>query len=95
MWERQDERIWSAVQPGRGTGGQPTPGPSEPTTPVLPQKALEAETEDIQGEGEGEDDVDEFVGDEDVGEGWGEDADAELDAFLGGSSDWGSEAGDR
>jgi RNA polymerase II subunit A-like phosphatase len=92
LWERQDERIWLAVQPAPRPGEPPTPGPSEPTTPALPKIELQAEGKEPGGE---DADAEEFEGDEDVGEGWGEDADAELDAFLGGSSDWGSEAGDR
>jgi hypothetical protein len=48
-----------------------------------------------QREGYVDEEQDEFAGDEGFGEGWDDDAQAELDAFLEGSSDFGSEGGDR
>lgn len=81
LWERQQEKPWLAI-PDQATG--PTPGPSTPTTPALPPLPLQT---DQEGEGET------FEGDEGLGEGWDDAAQAELDAFLDGSSDWGSDAG--
>jgi hypothetical protein len=84
LWERQDEKIWLAIpDPAQGTK---TPGPSTPTTPALPDLPLAEE---------GEKDGQSFEDDKGLGEGWDDEAQAELDAFLEGSSDWGSEAGDR
>jgi hypothetical protein len=78
LWERQNEKPWLAIPDQTNTQ---TPGPSTPTTPALPPQDL------------GEDKGETFEGDEGIGEGWDDEAQAELDAFLDGSSDWGSDAG--
>jgi RNA polymerase II subunit A-like phosphatase len=85
LWQKQDEKPWLAI-PDQATG--PTPGPSTPTTPALPPLPLQAEIGD-----EKEERGETFEGDEGLGDGWDDDAQAELDAFLDGSSDWGSDAG--
>ena len=78
LWQRQNEKAWLAIPDQTNTQ---TPGPSTPTTPALPPQDL------------GEDKGETFEGDEGVGVGWDDEAQAELDAFLDGSSDWGSDAG--
>jgi len=80
LWEKQEEKPWLAI-PDRNI---PTPGPSTPTTPALPPTDMQTQEEE-KGET--------FEGDEGVGEGWDDEAQAELDAFLDGCSDWGSDAG--
>ena len=88
LWEKQDEKVWLAI-PEQATG--PTPGPSTPTTPALPPLSLVSEKAQTQAQGEEKGET--FEGDEGLGEGWDDEAQAELDAFLDGSSDWGSDAG--
>jgi len=78
LWARQNEKPWLAIPDQANTQ---TPGPSTPTTPALPPQDLQ------------EDKGETFEGDEGIGEGWDDEAQAELDAFLDGSSDWGSDAG--
>lgn len=84
LWQKQPEKPWLAI-PDQANG--PTPGSSTPTTPALPPLPLVIE------KGGDEEKEETFEGDEGVGEGWDDEAQAELDAFLDGSSDWGSDAG--
>lgn len=95
LWERQDEAPWLAIeqhQKESGTSsGQPTPGPSAPATPKEADAPLDTEDSAEQEE----DGIEGFGDDDHFGEGWDDDAQAELDAFLEGSSDFGSDAGTR
>lgn len=110
LWERQDESLWLAMDPqannnSKTEGGStsnsanPTPGPSAPATPSPQPISLDGpdvEPTERQANDDGTEDADEdFLGDEHFGEGWDDDAQAELDAFLEGSSDVGSDAGTR
>jgi RNA polymerase II subunit A-like phosphatase len=94
LWKRQDEKIWLAI-PEKSNGN--TPGPSTPTTPALPTLPLadDSETGDKVQEEEQEEDkgAETFEEDEGLGDGWDDDAQAEFDAFMDGSSDFGSDAG--
>lgn len=109
LWERQDEAPWLAMKPvnandqsrgseGNGDGsGQPTltPGPSSPNTPTKGRLRLENDATNDGGD-DGEVEVEHDFGDlGDLGDDWDDEAQAELDAFLEGSSDGGSEAGTR
>jgi len=95
LWKKQDERIWLAI-PDKSNGN--TPGASTPTTPALPTIPLVNAGDDGIGNGEkreeeGGEGEETFEGDEGLGDGWDDEAQAELDAFLDGSSDFGSDAG--
>lgn len=85
LWQRQDERPWLAIEPS-GLGDEwgdsrPTPGPSAPDTPA---------------DEDGDADVDFNFGVlEDVDLNWDDEAQAELDELLEGSSDVESDTGTR
>jgi hypothetical protein len=100
LWERQDEAAWLAMEQikeqdeaGGGGSGLPTPGPSSPNTPTKGGLLFDTDPGAEGGEGV---DLDHDFGDMgDLGNGWDDEAQAELDAFLEGSSDFGSDAGTR
>lgn len=95
LWERQDEEAWLAMKQAEGAGvnGGPTPGPSSPNTPTKGRLGLD---DDFGVGGNGDLEAEHDFGDlGDLGDGWDDEAQAELDAFLEGSSDAESEAGTR
>ena len=91
LWERQDERDYLAHPREQSAEAGPSRNGSGPGTPKIV-----VEGEPVEGNGgdmkdEDMDDAERDWGNDDLADGkaWDEDADAELQAFLEGSSDYG------